>query len=241
MTYIPYTGNGSGTFPDTSLGEGYSYDPQAAGKISTLEDLGIASISLESTISSTIDIAGNTEIRSGHFEWQDGSSSTIADYSLQRDTGNTLPTEVLAVSPAIGGRPELNGHGTIRSLRQATVLDSSGELDALYEAFVSEPDTTNREAIFQQLLFKWTEVDDVAPDSRGQFIDARRVVLLEKYFGQSWGSPDRRFAVACEDTYREIFEGYYAALTIQTHLLDLYQKITQTSNIDTGRMYDRFQ
>ncbi|MFH1116138.1 MAG: calcium-binding protein, partial [Pseudomonadota bacterium] len=157
---------------------------------------------------------------------------TIAEYDLQRDVSETQPAEVFEVSAEVAALPDLNGHGNLHRLQYAMALDSTGEIQQLVEAFALEDDVADREAIFQQLLFKWTGAEAVLADSRGPSIDARKVVLLEKFFGESYGHPDQSLATACEDTYREISEGYYGGLMSQTHFKYLYDKIVYTWNVE---------
>ena len=98
------------------------------------------------------DSAGNTEVRSGHFEWQDGSTGTIAEYSLDRDTSETLPVETQEIPPDIAELPELYGEGNIHRLQYAMALDSSGELKALYERFASEENFDNLDFNFRAIV-----------------------------------------------------------------------------------------
>ncbi|MEW6140254.1 MAG: calcium-binding protein [Thermodesulfobacteriota bacterium] len=61
-------------------------------------------------------------------------------------------------------------------------------------------------------------------------MDGRHVVVLEKFYGESRGNPDARLATSWKETYRELCETLYATLMVQTHLKELYEKITYTWN-----------
>ena len=162
-----------------------SGDQHAMGSIISLDELGITAIYVDSAISNKTDESGNIEIRSGHFEWADGSAGAIAEYSLQRDTSNTFPTEYLEVPSEIGVLPDVTGFGNVHTLHQAMVRDSSGQLKALVEAFASETSPATRATILDQIIFKWTGADSVAPNARGPFMDGRKLVALENLYGQS--------------------------------------------------------
>jgi hypothetical protein len=69
------------------------------------------------------DESGNTETRTGNFEWTDGRQSTISEYRLQRDTSNAIATEYLEVPPDIAALPDLQGYGNVYDLQQATARD----------------------------------------------------------------------------------------------------------------------
>ncbi|MEW6141434.1 MAG: hypothetical protein AB1733_24690, partial [Thermodesulfobacteriota bacterium] len=206
------------------------FDPDESGEISALADVGITAIHLGSVISHRTDDEGNTEIRCGHFEWADGRTGIISEYGFQHDSGDTLPTEYLEIPADIEALPDLDAHGTVYNLRQAMVKDYSGQLRALVEAFALEASPANRCAILEDIIFKWTGSGSVAPDARGPFMDGRRVVALEKYYGESRGNPNAALAALWQETYRKLFEFFYGNLMSQTHLKDLYQAITYTWN-----------
>jgi trimeric autotransporter adhesin len=204
-----------------------------AGKLVTLDELGIRAIYVDSTVTNSVDAAGNTVVRTGHFEWADGTSGTIADYRLLRDTASTIDAVDLEVPTEIEGLPDLNGHGNVYNLHQAMIRDSSGQLKALVEAFAAEESRTRRESIFRQIIFKWTGADSANLSSRPAFL-----VALEKFYGTSLPLRSNELVLpAWEETFRQIFEGYYGALMAQTHLKDLYDKISYTW--DTGKQEHR--
>lgn len=200
-------------------------DPDNSGILSTLDEIGIKVIYLDSTITNITDDAGNTEIRSGHFEWTDNRQGTISEYSLQRDTSDAIATEYLEVSPDIEMLPNLQGYGNIYSLHQAMTRDASGQLKVLVESFVSEMNSTNRASILDQIIFKWTGTDAIATNARGPFMDGRKVVALEKFYGDSPRNPDAGLATLWKNTYHELFEIFYSTLMSQTHLKNLFDKI----------------
>ncbi|MEW6532820.1 MAG: calcium-binding protein [Thermodesulfobacteriota bacterium] len=203
---------------------------------------------MDSTISNSTDSTGNTEVRTGHFEWADGTTGVVGEYRLQRDMGNTIAVEELEIPDDISVLPNLNGHGNVYDLRQAMVRDSSGELKALVEAFAQETNASNRSTIFDQIILRWTGADSVPPNARGPFMDARRIVALENFYGASWGNPDASLASVWQTTYKQIFEGYYGGLMSQTHLKDLYDMLssswdaeTLTHHIEIGAVVDALE
>lgn len=50
---------------------------------------------------------------------------------------------------------------------------------------LSETNPGDRSALLDQILFKWTGVDAVDPTSRGSFFDARKLVVMEKFYGRN--------------------------------------------------------
>jgi hypothetical protein len=74
-------------------GDGYS----TSDELKTLDEVGIKSINLTSTPNTVTDPEGNTQTRTGSFEKTDGTSGTIGEYNLQRDTAYTIANEWLDV------------------------------------------------------------------------------------------------------------------------------------------------
>ena len=101
---------------------------------------------------------------------------------LQRDTRYTEPGEYLDVPPEIAELPNLYGYGNVHDLDQAMVRDSSGQLKSLLESFAAEQSPAIRATIIDQIIYKWTGADSVAPNARGPFMDARRMVALEQLY-----------------------------------------------------------
>jgi hypothetical protein len=219
-----------------SVYENYYYvaahSPEAhlSWRMTSVEELGLNEIWLASEITNTTDAQGNTEVRTGHFQWEDGSSGTIAEYRLTRDRSDTIASEVLDVPPELGELPGLHGYGNVYDLHQAIMRDSSNELRALVEEFTSETNPTNRASILDEIIFKWTGVDSVTPAERGQFMDGRKVAVLEKIYGRPLRNPNRPLATVWQNIYRDLFEFFYADLMAQTHLKDLYATLTYEWN-----------
>jgi hypothetical protein len=200
----------------------------------TLDELGIKAINLDSTITHVApDAQGNTQTRIGSFEKIDGTTGQIAEYNLQRDTMHSIPSQYFDVPDDIAALPDLQGAGNVYDLQQAMAMDTSGQLKSLVEQFAATSDISGRDALMQQILFKWTGSDGIDPNSRGPNIDARKLGVLEKFFGQSFFSrvqfsgPNPNFWAALDltESYRQIFETNYAELMAQTHLEDLYAKV----------------
>ena len=64
----------------------------------------------------------------GTFEWQDGSTGTIAEALPYSAPMYSIPGEYLDVPEDIAALPDLMGFGNMYDLRQAMVRDESGAL-----------------------------------------------------------------------------------------------------------------
>ena len=199
----------------------------------TLEDVGIKSISLYSVTTGITDLDGNTQLSTGSFEWVDGTTGQIADYGFQIDRSDSVPVQWLEVAEEVAILPNIAGNGTMYDLHQAIVRDSMGQLQSLVEQFVSASDPTTRAGLLEQILFKWTDSELIDPGSRGNYVDARRLAVLEHWFGESWvgirgPNPDLGASIHLNEAYRRILEEKYAELMAQTHLKELYDKLVHS-------------
>jgi hypothetical protein len=101
------------------------------GQVYTLSQLGITSLNTGFTANETTDSAGNTQVSSGSFTKQDGTTGQMEDYLFSANTANTIETQMLDVPEDIQQLPYLSGSGTVYDSWQAMVRDSSGTLQNL--------------------------------------------------------------------------------------------------------------
>lgn len=218
--------------PD-ALGNLVIADPGASGRMIALSDLGITAINLASTAAS-VDQSGNTVSRLGTFEITDANGTrtqTIAEVHLVRDTTDAYATTPLVVpDEALSNEPDLRSGARMLSLVQtmqherdaaaaATGIRSSA-LQDLVDRFAQTADAATRYSLFEQVIFKWAGVDQVAANSAGPGIDGRHAALLEKYYGVTWPGADASLAVDWELTYRRLTEGWYGSLLERTRFAD---------------------
>ena len=212
-------------------GSGDSAEDNLPGPFYTLDELGITAINLTTAITNTPDGQGNTQIRLASFERSDGTTGGIAEYRFQRDTTDAITNEYLPVPDEIAVLPDLPGQGKVYDLHQAFVRDPSGSLKNLVETFIAQTDPAARTSILQQLIFKWTGAENIAPNSRGPFMDARKLHVMERYYGQDFvwpygRNPNVSAAVLLDQSYRDLSERFYAQLMVQSHISDLNELIT---------------
>ena len=214
----------------------------AGDELHTLDELGIASINTGYANSTTVDANGNEHKQVGSFTKTDGTTGATEDVWFKMDKGYTIANEWLDVPEDIATLPDLRGYGNVYDLHQAMVRDTSGGLKGLVEQFMAATDVNTRNSLMEQILFKWTGTDTIDPNSRGTQVDARRLTVLEKLFGDAFGqtgltttgiivtssNPVGRAVPMVEQSYNGILEMYYASLMAQTNLKPLYSKIAYT-------------
>ena len=166
----------------------------------------------------------------GTFEWQDGSTGTIAETLPYSVPMYSIPDEILDVPEDIAALPDLMGFGNMHDLRQAMVRDKSGALRGLVEQYAAEKDPSKRGQIFESLVQKWAGVDGVDPGSRGGQMDARQLAFLEKFFGENFNgvdgpNPNNTAAPILKELYADLVRDMEAGLLAQTHLKPFFERV----------------
>ena len=166
----------------------------------------------------------------GTFEWQDGSTGTIAEALPYSVPMYSIPGETLDVPEDIAALPDLMGFGNMHDLRQAMVRDESGALRGLVEQYAAEKDPSKRGRIFESLIQKWAGVDGLAPGSRGGQMDARQLAFLEKFFGENFNgvdgpNPNNTAAPILKELYADLVRDMEAGLLVQTHLKPFFEHV----------------
>ncbi len=199
-----------------SDGDGYSYS--RADELQSLSDLGIAAIDTGYTTTNIDDGNGNTQVQAGTFEKTDSTTGQIGGFMLQRDTAYTIAEAWLDVPETVAALPDLQGYGNLYDLHQAMARDTGDSLKTLVEQFMTATDPSARNTLMEQILFKWTGTETLDPSSRGQNIDARKLVALEHLLGRSFvgaegtGNPNTLAAALLNQSYQGMFEMYYSQL-----------------------------
>ena len=222
-------------------GDGISQAEELKG----LSDYNIASISLSSTSSNASDVMNNIQRRVGSFIKTDGSGGVIGEYLLNRNTleSHDLLDGKITMSEDILALPDLPGAGNVSSLRVAMAKDTSGRLKKLVSGLVNADDTVNRNQLFTEAVYKWTGADIIDPKSRGNFIDARRLAVLEKFMGTDFAgsngaNPNENAAPLLNKAYRKLMNRLYASIAGNTFLKELVNKVEYTATVESGLVVD---
>lgn len=199
-------------------------------EIFNLDALQIRSINLSHTVVSHADGNSNLLTMSGTFVKNDGTIGKIGNYRFARDVLYTIQDEYRKVTADIAALPDLRGYGNVYDLHQAIVRDASGQLKSLVQSFISEASANVRNNIHERMLFKWVAADTIHPASRGGHFDARRLAVMEKFYGRQYmgvtgPNPIPEAVVHLEKSYLGLSEMLYAQMMAQTHLKPIYSSI----------------
>jgi len=188
----------------------------SSNELFTLNELDIRSVSTGYIGSTFVDSYGNEHRQLGSFTRTDGTDGKITDVWFRQDTTQSIPTEHLDEPSDITNLPDLQGYGNVYDLHQAMIRDTTGTLKALIEQFIASEDSTVRDSLMEQILFKWTGSGPVDPASRGPNFDARKLAVLESFLGKQFvgadgtDSPNELAALSLAVAYQ-----FYSSIKVQ--------------------------
>lgn len=218
------------------------------GTLQSLLEAGVKFISLNTRGTNYIDEYGNTQFAQGTFTKTDGRVNEYGEFLLQTDTTNALEKEQIEVSDDVLELPEIKNWGKSSSLHQAIMKDETGTLKELVESFVTETNDENRMNLIDQILGKWANASDVENGSRGEFIDAKKLAIIETFMGIDFYSenegeetpqnPNQEAGQYLTTLYERLKTYIYAELMSQTHLKDLVKNIEIVANEEGKLKFD---
>lgn len=200
------------------------------GELHTLTDLGITSINLNSEDVGDFDNGNFVAFRST-VEFADGSTAAIDDVFFQLDQSDTrvLTDPSFTLDPVSELLPELNGGATFANLRVTTTLDENLR-DQVRSLVLSAEEMSGdqfRQAV-ESIVLAFSGSGEIDPQSRGEFIDARHLGLLEavsgnpyfQQFGTNAGTsnPAGNAGTELEIEYQLLIDSYVSRFASQVAL-----------------------
>lgn len=150
----------------------------------TLRELNIKSIHLGYSLKNKDLGNGNILQSTGTYEKTDGTVLGTGTILLETSQMNTEELEKIDLSDHVLDLPELANRGDLNSLRKEMMLTK--DLEQLVLLFIQQGDPTQRKKIMENLLYTWAKVEGVDSNSRGSYVDAKKLAFLEKYMGRKF-------------------------------------------------------
>ncbi|MEY4768014.1 MAG: hypothetical protein RL637_653 [Pseudomonadota bacterium] len=210
-----------------SNGDGFS----RAGELVSLTEAEITAISTAYANSDVVDAQGNAHRQLGTYTRADGSQAAAEDVWFAVDRTYSVATSWITIPDEMAGLPNLTGYGVVRDLQQALALDDGGSLNQLILNYKNETDEGQRHSLVNRIIYDWTDADSISPQSRGSYVDARQLVALEHFLGDSfyqtgWGAnPGVTAGKKIAAAFTELSNSMTAQLEAQTQFSDLYQHV----------------
>ena len=178
------------------------------GELYTLPELGIEAISLIYISAFSTD---NILMRTSFARMYDGTFRDVGEFLFANNPFLSFERFYTPRTPEIMALPNIYESGRLLSLHTAMVRDPV--LQQMVEDYVNEPSFDARQAMVRLIIFRWAGVEDIVPDSRGRFVDARELAVLELIFARAFvglertGNPNNRAGPELTAIYSR-FEGY---------------------------------
>ncbi len=150
------------------------------GELKSLADIGITSVSLKYREGKTVDVNGNAHKQIASATWANGKSTTATDVWFQADTARTVYAKKIIHPAEISKLPEVRAFGNVYSLRDA-MSQNKALLGAVKDYLVNPT-----EEKLYGFIYQWAGVEKTAAGSRGQYIDARKLAVLESLVGEGF-------------------------------------------------------
>lgn len=228
-------------------------NPNGDPELFSLDDLNITSISLQyENVDKTV--AGNKIWQKGVFTIE-GRAHVISAVNLDTEEVNTdyLGSGKIPLPEKLQDAPNSRGYGTIKNLhdqlaRDADVSDpqSLASLIRILQGYTIEtiflPETP-LEQIILDIMFRWAEVDGIAPASRGRNIDARALTYMEKLWNSEFlqrgvtFDPRPHAARILKKQFKGVFERCAGKLLAQTAARSLFAGDKLQYNANRDRFY----
>ncbi|MEH7846038.1 beta strand repeat-containing protein [Rhizobium laguerreae] len=191
-------------------------------EIFSLDELGITKINLAAQASG-VQFGGNTIVSTSSFTMLDSATNQLVEREMvQVDflTDTQLSRQELPEDMVYSGLalilPQIDAYGLLSDFRVAASLNNDLALTAKQLVLNSGSLSSNDfETRFVELVEKWAGIDGVERGSAGDYIDARHLALVYKYFGidpqVATGYPTHPNAALAKQ-YEELYEGIIASM-----------------------------
>lgn len=232
--------NTNGTANDAESGD--------KDELKTLAELNIKGIALESVNQQISDGTGNSIYATSYAIKEDGTKLNTGDVLFKVDTVDTVPlaTDDLVYDEQILALPNLKGYGNNYDLRRAMAMDTSGELMNLVTQYVNSNRASEKNRLLEKIIFKWTGVENVNPHSRGQYVDAQKLAVMESFWGQkyvqilgadAYGNPNIHTGPKLMQLYEDYKGELRKCLDMQSINDDLMSRISYVLDSGSDSLY----
>ena len=187
------------------------------GELKALKDLHIKAINLNyeyvNQPTEAEALIGNVAT----FVFEDDTVGNIGEMWVSSDLYDAIEKVIVGVTDMTDGLPNVRSYGKVNSLHAAIAMDETGTLKALVENFVAEADNNARLAIVEDILHFICHTEDVEDGSRGAYVDAKNLAVIEALMGKSFmgvngENPNSAAAPILNKVYGNLIELYCFAM-----------------------------
>ena len=219
------------------------------GELKTLSELGIASISLNTSNKAFVDAETKTSItETADVRLTNGKTLNISEHWFEV---HTFDTQQVSNKGETVDSPFV--FGNLPNIEDFVNSEENSEIKELYESFVASNDYIEKRILTRKILYTLSGADKIAVNSRGVNIDARELRVIEtimgvdSYIGTDGADPNVNATHILDDMYNEFEEYYFNLLNSGTEsysYVDLIDEITDEDGnniLDTSLLDEAFE
>lgn len=172
--------------------------------------------------------------------FEDGTETTVGEFKFSSDQIDAIDNIDFEINEEILALPNVRSIGTVHSLHYAMAADKSGKLINLVKSFTESDNISKRESILTDILYFICDATDIDPTSRGAYMDARQLVVVEKmtgkdFWGQFGANPNQIAGPMLQQAFNELLSGYYCEM-VYDDIKD-YLRFIDTKTDKNGNTY----
>jgi len=204
-----------------------------SGELYSLGDLGIASISLSTQNINKSD-GGNLVTEIATYTRTDGTTGEIAEAYFNNSQLDSQFQGSYQPNPMVLMLPNLRGYGMLPDLYIAMSIDPTLLLMVQNFANNKIANAVDFEAETRAIIYRWAGVENIASDSRGPYINAQELAVLEKFTGESFVSiftggldpSNTHQGLVLQNAFTQLLSAVEARLSIQGPLASLLPNVS---------------
>lgn len=208
------------------------------GELISVKDAGIQSISIEfEEIKDDKDPESGVQVtHKSTVSFNEGALVEISEHWFDVSTVQSKDLHDFGDGSSMTG---VDSFGSIMTLNNAIIADTTGELKSMVETFKHSSDYIEKRIIIKKILYFISDVNDIKPDSRGGNIDARDIGVIERFMdvgfvGVNGSNPNSTAGSILNNVFAEIETLYYNLLDNET-LAGSYFELIQLYNDKNGK------
>ncbi|MCT7294601.1 hemolysin [Ralstonia sp. CHL-2022] len=184
------------------------------GEVQSLQSLGITSINVIPSNDYQIS-NGNLITEVATYTRVDGTTGEIAEAYFDNSQVESQFQGQYQIDSAVLSLPNLRGYGTLPNLYVAMSADAV--LMQMVKDFSSEDlsSAANFSSQVKNIIFQWAGVSGLPADSRGSYIDARELEVLEKFNGTTFRNGGNPTSLRQAQSLQAAFEQLAAAVEVR--------------------------
>lgn len=133
--------------------------------------------------------------------------------------------------------PQIFVTGNMLNLQEA--MEHDDRLYNMVKGFTTSNDLYSLKNLTTEIIYRWAGVENVKDGSRGAYVDAKELAVIEKFYGKGFVgvngvNPNNTAGPILTKVYDKLFDSIYYGLLSQTVLKDYYGLISVKNYIVSG-------